>query len=185
MRLLTLTALVLLFTFSGAAFAVDAAGFELKDLEGDEYSLEDLLDESNLLLIDFWQVGCKPCNELVAHLQDYYDEYKEKGVEFVIISRDTSLTLPQVEPFFRSNEYTFRVLLDTELDVSTDYGVQASPATFIINPDGQIVYQHFSYKSGQEAEIKNVIDRYLAGEEITAEDEEEAEGEVAEEAEEE
>jgi peroxiredoxin len=185
MRLVTLAALVLLLTFSGTVLAADAADFELKDLEGDEYTLGDLLDECDLLLIDFWQVGCKPCNELVAHLQEYYDEYQEKGVEFVIISRDTSLTLPQVEPFFRSNEYTFRVLLDTELDVSTDYGVQASPATFIINPDGEIVYQHFSYKPGQEEEIKAVIDEYLADQGITAEDEEAAEGEVAEESEEE
>jgi peroxiredoxin len=176
MRLLALTALLLLFAFGGVALAADAADFDLKDLDGDEYTLDDLLSGTNLLVIDFWQVGCKPCNELVAHLQEMYDEYQkeDKGVEFVIISRDTALTLAQVAPFFHSHEYTFRVLLDTELDVSTDYGVKASPATFLINPDGEIVYQHYSYKPGQEEEIKNVIDRYLAGEEIEATDEAEA-----------
>lgn len=183
MRLIALVALAVLCTFGGIAYAAEAADFELKDLEGDKYTLDELLDECNLLVIDFWQVGCKPCNELVAHLQDYYDEYKEKGVEFVIISRDTSLTLAQVEPFFRANEYTFRVLLDTELDVSTDYGVKASPATFIINPDGQIIWQHYSYKTGQEEEIKEVVQRYLAGEEIEMSDDETAEGEEATEAE--
>ena len=173
MRFFALIAMIATLCFTSMAYAVDAADFDLKDLDGDEYALEDLLDECDLLLIDFWQVGCKPCNELVAHLQEYYDEFQEEGVEFVIISRDTALTVAQVEPFFKSHEYTFRVLLDTELDVSTDYGVKTSPATFIINPDGEIIWQHYGYKAGQEEEIYEVIEKYLAGDEIEMEAEEE------------
>lgn len=150
--------------------AKDAIGFELEALDGDEYSLEGMLEECDLLVIDFWQVGCKPCNELLVHLQDYYDEYQDQGVEFVIISRDTALTLAQVEPFFTSNNYTFRVLLDTDLEVSGDYGVLASPATFIITPEQELIYEHFSYKSGQESEILEIIEAWLAGEEVEFEE---------------
>lgn len=161
-------ALVLLMTV--AAFAkTDAADFELKDLKGKKVSLEDLRDNCNLLLIDFWQVGCKPCNELLPHLQDYLDEYgEEKGLDVVIISRDTALTLSQVEPFFKSNKYTFQVLLDTDLEVSKDYGVKASPATFIISPDGELLYRHYNYKSGQEKEIEKFITDFFAGKEVQA-----------------
>ncbi len=166
---------VALLLYGGIVHAASAPNFELEDLEGDEYSLEDLLDECELLVIDFWQVGCKPCNELVAHLQEYYDEYQDSGVEFVIISRDTALTVAQVEPFFRSKKYTFRVLLDTELEVSKDYGVKSAPASFMIDPAGEIIWQHYSYKSGQEEEYVEVIEAYLAGEEV--EFDEEAEGE--------
>ena len=56
--------------------------------------------------------------------------------------------------------------------------------TFIINPDGQIIWQHYSYKAGQEEEIKEVIERYLAGEEIAMGDDETEDGEEAGEAEE-
>ena len=167
MRRISVILLALLLALVGSSvYAEEAQEFELEDLEGDEYSLEGLLEECDLLVIDFWQVGCKPCNELLVHLQEYYDEFKDEGVEFVIISRDTSLTLAGVEPFFKTNEYTFRVLLDTELEVSNDYGVKASPATFIINPDGEIIYQHYAYKTGQEEEILEVIEAYLAGDEI-------------------
>lgn len=171
MRPFITTILFALMLFAGTVLAADAPDFELEDLDGDEYALEDLLEECELLVIDFWQAGCKPCNELVAHLQEYYDEYQEEGVEFVIISRDTALTLPQVEPFFRSHEYTFRVLLDTELEVSKDYKVNASPASFMVNPEGEIIWQHYSYKSGQEQEYVEVIEAYLAGEEVEFEDE--------------
>lgn len=171
----SLLILTLLFAWTSAAQAEDAIEFELESLDGEEYSLEGLLEESVLLVIDFWQVGCKPCNELLPHLQEYYDEYQEDGVEFVIISRDTVLTLAQVEPFFTANKYTFKVLLDTDLEVSGEYGVKASPATFIINPDGELIYRHFSYKSGQEVEVQEVIEAYLAGEEIELDLEEEQE----------
>lgn len=174
MRLIALVSTIMVLAFTSMAHATDAANFELKDLQGDEYTLEGLLDDCDLLLIDFWQVGCKPCNELVSHLQGFYDEFQDEGVEFVIISRDTSLTVAQVEPFFKSHDYTFKVLLDTELDVSGDYGVKSSPATFIISPDREIVWQHYSYKPGQEKEIREVIEKYLAGEEIPAGTEEEA-----------
>jgi peroxiredoxin len=148
------------------AYADDAPSFELEDLNGDEYSLEDLLDECNLLVIDFWQVGCKPCNQLLPHLQEFYDEFQEEGVEFVIVSRDTALTLAQVEPFFVAHKYTFRVLLDTELTMSKDYHVKASPATFIITPEGEMLLQHYGYKPGQEKEIREIVEAYLAGEDI-------------------
>ncbi|MBN2082569.1 TlpA family protein disulfide reductase [bacterium] len=183
MRFMILAISLAMLLFASPALAEEAADFKLEDLNGDEYTLDDLLDGQKLLVIDFWQVGCKPCNELVAHLQEFYDEYQkdEAGVEIVIISRDTTLTLPQVAPFFNSHEYTFKVLLDTELDVSGDYGVKASPVTFLIDKDKQIIWRHFNYKSGQEEEIRAMIDAYLAGEEIPEEDSEAAEEEPAEE----
>jgi peroxiredoxin len=168
-RNIFLACLACLLLTTAAAFAkTDAADFELKDTKGKKATLEDLLDGCNLLLIDFWQVGCKPCNELLPHLQDYLDEYGEKGLDVVIISRDTALTLSQVEPFFTSNKYTFRILLDTDLEVSKDYGVKASPATFIIAPDKTMLYRHFNYKSGQEKEIEQFIKDYFAGKEVQA-----------------
>ena len=179
MRPHAIAIVVALLLYGGIAHAASAPNFELEDLEGDEYALEDLLEECDLLVIDFWQAGCKPCNELVAHLQEYYEEYQDSGVEFVIISRDTALTVAQVEPFFKSHKYTFRVLLDTELEVSKDYGVKSSPASFMINPDGEIIWQHYSYKSGQEEEYVEVIETYLAGEEVEFDDEAESEEEPA------
>ncbi len=165
--------LAILFTLLGvfSAQAEDAIEFELEALDGEEYSLEGLLEECELLVIDFWQVGCKPCNEFLPHLQEYYDEFQEDGIEFVIISRDTSLTLSQVEPFFSVNEYTFKVLLDTDLEVSGDYGVKASPATFIIESDGNLIYRHYGYKSGQEVEVLEVVEAFVAGEALELEEE--------------
>jgi peroxiredoxin len=162
MRQIAALGMLLLLLLTGTAFAADAPDFELDNLDGDEVSLDDLLKENKVVVIDFWQVGCKPCNELLPHLQDYADEFRKKDVAVVIISRDTALTQAQVEPFFKSNKYTFPVLLDGDLEVSKDFGVKASPATFVISKDGEMHLQHYGYKSGQEKEIKEAIEELLA-----------------------
>lgn len=161
-----LAAIALTLGLGLSAPAADAPDFELTDLEGNDVEMADLLDTYKLVVIDFWEVGCKPCNELLPHLQGYYDEYGDDGVEFIIISRDTALTQAQVEPYFKSKDYSFRVLLDGDREVSKDFGVKACPYTFVVQSDGKIIYSHFGYKPGQEEEVKEVIEKVLAGEEL-------------------
>ena len=166
MRRFLVSTLLLVLVCCGIASAADAPSFELKNLDGKKVTLKKLLKDNKVVVVDFWQVGCKPCNELLPHLQDYADEFKKKGVAVVIISRDTALTQSQVEPFFKSNKYSFPVLLDGDQEVSRRFGVKASPATFVIKPDGKMVLQHFGYKSGQEKEIKETIEGLLAGKDV-------------------
>jgi peroxiredoxin len=157
--------LLLTLTFSGMALAKTASEFDLKDLEGDSYSLDDLMEEHEVVLVDFWEVGCIPCNELLVHLHDYYLDLKDEGLGMYIISRDTSLTESMIEPFFKTNKYTWTILRDGDQEVSKDYGVKASPATFLIK-DGEIIYQHYGYSKGQEKEILEAITDALAGKDL-------------------
>ena len=154
---------VLCFAMALPAWAADVQDFELKDLAGDDVELDDLLEDCNLLVLAFWEVGCVPCTEQLTHLQEYYDEYEEQGVEFVVISATPSMLLAKVEPFFKQMEFTFRVLEDVDREVTTDYGIKAPPAVFVISPDKDMLYQHYGYKAGQEKEVKAVIDEYLEG----------------------
>lgn len=157
--------LLLILSFSGMALAKSAADFDLQDLEGDDYSLEDLMEEHDVVLIDFWEVGCIPCNELLVHLHEYYVDLQDEGLGMYIISRDTSLTESMIEPFFKTNKYTWTILRDSDQEVSKDYGVKASPATFLIK-DGEIIYQHYGYSKGQEEEILEAITAALAGKDL-------------------
>lgn len=164
-RFLSTALLLLVLLYGGNALAKAAPEFELDDLEGDSYALEDLVEEHDVVLIDFWEVGCIPCNKLLVHLNEYYEELKDEGLGMYIISRDTSLTENAIEPFFKTNKYPWKVLRDGDQEVSKDYGVKASPATFLI-VDGEIVYQHYGYNNGQEDEIYEAITKALAGEDL-------------------
>lgn len=159
---LIVAAIAVLLGLMQVAWAADAPGFELDDLDGDEYTLEDLLDECDLLVIAFWEYGCVPCTKQLMRLQEYYDEYQEERIEFVVISSTTSMFLNKVEPFFSSNEFTFRVLLDVDKEVSKDYKVEALPASFVVDTDGKLLLQQYTYKLGDEEAIEEIIVDFLA-----------------------
>ena len=157
--------LLLTLLFSSMALAKPAPEFELQDLEGDTYSLADLCEEYDVVLIDFWEVPCVPCRELLVHLHEYYLELQDEGLGMFIISKDTAMTESGIEPYFKTNKYTWTVLRDADQEVSKDYGVKAPPATFIIK-DGEIIYQHKGYSKGQEEEIYDALKKALAGEDL-------------------
>lgn len=162
MRLVVFMCGLLMLGLLSPALAVDVQDFELESIQGDDYELDDLLEDKQIVVIAFWEVGCIPCTEQLQHFQEYYDEYEESGVDFVVISATTPVLLSKVEPFFASNEFSFLVLEDVDREVTRDYGVKAPPAVFVISKDREMLYQHYGYKSGQEDEVKEVIDEYLA-----------------------
>jgi peroxiredoxin len=135
--------------------------FELKDTNGDKHTPSELFKDYDIIVFDYWQVACKPCNELLPHLQEIMGDYKKKKVGVVVISRDTALSVSQVAPFFKSHKYPFTVLLDTDLEVSNELGVKASPVTFVVDKDRNILFRHDGYKTGQEKEITDAIDKAL------------------------
>jgi peroxiredoxin len=146
----------------GHAFAADVPDFVLKDLDGKKHTLEDLLDNSKVLVIDFWGLYCKPCNELLPHLQDYYEQYQEDGLEIVVISSDSAQNEALVEQFFNSKSgYTFLVLRDQDKDVAKQNDAEVPPVTLILNSDGDVLMRHSGYKKGQEKEIEKVIQDHL------------------------
>jgi peroxiredoxin len=160
--LLIALSVVLAVALAGIAQAAEKLPkFELKDTEGNKHTPSSLFKDYDIIVFDYWQVACKPCNELLPHLQDIMADYKKKKVGVVVISRDTALSVSQVAPFFKSHKYPFTVLLDTDLSVSNELGVKASPVTFVVNKDREILFRHDGYKSGQEKDISDAIDKAL------------------------
>jgi peroxiredoxin len=159
--LVALCALCFTLALGGVAYADDMSNFKLKDLAGKNHTLEELLDDCKVLVIDFWGVGCKPCNELLPQLADYYDEYKDQGLSVVIISSAAAQYRSQVEQFFDSKDFPFLVLTDPDKSVTKDCDAEVPPVTLILTSDGEIVMRHQGYKKGQEKDILKVIQANL------------------------
>lgn len=143
------------------AKAEDALDFTLQDNKGKDYSLTSILEKSPFVIIDFWSVDCEPCNQWLPQLQKITDKYKDQGVQFVVISLDSTLKQSKIEPMLRSMRIKAIVLLDPEMEVADRYNANTMPTTMVIDRDMKIRYHHTGYVKGFEGEFERELAKII------------------------
>ena len=103
-----------------------APAFELQNLEGQYVKLEDFNDK--ILVLHIATTWCPFCNAEAPHLEKLYQDYKEKGIEVLIIDVKEPKDLVE-EKLKNKHNLSFPILLDT------DGKVAASFAPENIHPD--------------------------------------------------
>ncbi len=104
-------------------------------------------------------------------MQSFYVEFESRNVGLAAISTDLLVDAERMEVLAGAE---FPVLADTNEDVSTSYGVfnllgdgVAAPATFVILPDGGVVWGYVGLDIGDRVPtlaILEVLDVVLGGE---------------------
>jgi peroxiredoxin len=110
--------------------------FSLKTLEGKTITLSQL--KGKVVFLNFWATWCPPCRAEMPSMEILYQRFKNAGLEFVAV--DIMESAGEVQNFLKDNPYTFPIALDTNGNVSSQYGIQAVPATFIIDRDNTIIF---------------------------------------------
>ncbi len=113
-----------------------APAFTLKDRDGREFALTDLLAGKKYLLIDFWASWCLPCRKGIPKLKEYAKKYATDGLAIVNISTDTNRAA-----WLRAldrEQMPWTNLLDAEGKTAAAYGVRGIPTAFLIDADGII-----------------------------------------------
>jgi len=113
-----------------------APDFELIDLEGKSIILSSL--RGKVVVLNFWTLWCRYCKLEFYDLEKFYNQYKDRGVEMLMINRGKADSMESLEKFTKERGYSFRVLLDREKCVSEDYRIPVIPMTFIVGNDGII-----------------------------------------------
>lgn len=118
--------------------------------------------KGKVVLVDFWTYSCINCIRTFPYLKKWYAAYKDQG--FVIVG----VHAPEFE-FEKKKEnvqkamndfgLTYPVVQDNDLKIWSAYNNQFWPAHYLINKDGQIVYQHFG--EGNYVETENAIRQLL------------------------
>lgn len=115
-----------------------APDFQLRQInknnEVDTIQLSDLKGKG--VMLNFWATWCKPCEAEMPYMQELYPEYKDKGIEIVAVSLDSTELV--VDRFIDKYDLTFPIPHDTSGEIRDLYKVGPIPSTFFINPDGEI-----------------------------------------------
>lgn len=112
-----------------------AINFKLKDLNGKELSLSDL--KGKKVFLNFWATWCPPCRAEMPEIEKLYQQTKDS--DLVIVAVEIGEPLNTVKSFIDSNKYNFKVLLDSDQSVATQYNIASIPTSYFIDVEGNIV----------------------------------------------
>jgi len=108
-----------------------------------------------VILIDFWTYSCINCQRTLPYLNDWYDRYRDEGLEIIGIhtpefdfEKDYDNVAAAVEKF----GIKFPVVLDNDFSTWRAYDNHYWPHKYLIDIDGYIVYDHIGEGSYDETE---------------------------------
>lgn len=139
----------------------------IKTLDGKTVETSIIKNDGKPIIISFWATWCKPCNRELNAIKDLYDDWQqETGVKLVAISIDDTRSASKVKPHVDGNGWDYEVYLDQNQDFKRAMNVVNVPHTFLINGNGEIVWQHTAYVDGSEEELFELVKKVANGEEI-------------------
>lgn len=116
-----------------AGTTMDGEHFDIKQLHG------------KVVLVDFWDMYCKPCRAEFPRVKKLYEQYKPDGFEVVGVNLDTEVeTLKKVLahedlPWTTLNEPTDSKKRGWINPVAKHYGINAVPCMILIGADGKVI----------------------------------------------
>jgi peroxiredoxin len=120
------------------AIGVEAPEISLPNPDGNIVTLSSL--RGKYVLIDFWAAWCRPCREENPNVVRLYNKYKGENFEILGVSLDR-----KKEDWIRAIEkdgLTWKHVSDLKYfnsEAAQEYQVNAIPATFLIDPEGNIL----------------------------------------------
>ena len=130
-----------------------APPLRLKTLDGKEFDLGSLRGKP--VLVDFWATWCAPCRESMPHLAKLYDEFKEKGLALVSVSKDDYPA--DAARFVAKYKYSWLNVADPEGESDGDWGESAIPRLVLIGKDSTVLFESLGFDDVQEAKIRAAL----------------------------
>lgn len=117
--------------------------------------------KGHIVVVDVWATWCAPCIERFPHMVQLYDNYKDRGVEFVSMSvddREDKAAVEQARQFIRRQKATFHnYLMDENIMQSFEkLGVQGIPDVFLYDRAGRLRYDLNGNDPNHQATLKDV-----------------------------
>lgn len=137
---------------------VPAPEVALEKLEGGKTSLKDY--RGKWVFINFWATWCLPCIKEMPAMEGFYNKFKKHNLVMLAVSIDKKKEL--VEKFVKKHNLTFEIFIDSKTKAAKQFGVRGIPATFVLNPQGDIVSQASGPREWMDPTIIDYFEKLMA-----------------------
>ncbi|HEX7313232.1 MAG TPA: TlpA disulfide reductase family protein [Pyrinomonadaceae bacterium] len=131
----------------------EVTGRELRDLSGRAFRLKEL--SGRVYVVNLWATWCGPCRLEIPGFNKIYEDYRERGVEFVgLTAEDPEEDAETVREFINELRMSYRVgWIDKETVLRlTNWNASSPPRTsftipqtFVVGADGHVVLRVRGY----------------------------------------
>lgn len=140
---------------------------DVKTLDGATFNTSQISNNGKPVIISFWAMWCTNCLKELKAIQEVYDEWQEEtGVKVIAVSIDDAKSVDKVKPFVNGKNWDYDVYLDANKNLYRALNINQIPHTFVINGNGEVVWQHVTYTEGSEIDLYNIVKKVASGQEI-------------------
>ncbi len=124
---------------------VPAPDFTLKDMDGKAHRLAGWRGKA--VILNFWATWCPPCRKEMPSMERAWRKLREEKAPVVLVAVNVGEDADTIFGFTAQMDLSFPILLDERSEVADRYrqltgiGTMALPTTFVIDPEGRVVYR--------------------------------------------
>lgn len=157
-KLIILVLAVLAFGFTSPDGSKTLPDITISDLQGKPIKIQEYVKGSKTTILSFWATWCAPCKRELDAISELYPTWvSEYNTRLVAITIDNARALTQVKPLIEEKGWEFDVLVDSKQELQQALGFQVVPQTFVVDENGNILYQHEGYTPGDEYELEKIL----------------------------
>ncbi|HNO80145.1 MAG TPA: TlpA disulfide reductase family protein [Phycisphaerae bacterium] len=127
--------------------------------------------DDKVKLVCFYASWCGYCKRTLPKFQKLHEQYKDKDVEFIAISLDDrsgkrKKTEEEVMDHYSKLGLNMPLFMDEKKDVGKAYKVSSFPTSFVVGKDGVVEAVHIGGPTNIDEQVKEEIDKLLAGQSL-------------------
>lgn len=140
-----------------AAVGKPAPSFELRDANGNMWSLSDL--GGKVVLLNFWATWCTTCKSEMPSKEALFQEMQGKPFQMLgVLFRDNPSNL---QAYYRTQPVSIPTLISPGNEMAKLYGITGVPETFIIDKNGIVREKIVGPRDWETPESIAMIQKYL------------------------
>lgn len=150
----------------------DVPAFTLKNHDGKEFSLNNVLKENKLTVVMFISTECPVSNAYNDRMGKLFETYTRKGVSILAVNANKAEDVKTIAVHAKEHGFKFPVLKDEKNKIADLYGAEVTPETFLIDRKGKLLYHgriddNRKVDNVQSHDLSAALDAVLAGKSVT------------------